>query len=282
IDDRFKNGVHDGEGKTTNSLFANHLNVTIDNGRIVNIEITEWTSSPESKKAIIDSKFLDKIVESNSLAVKPVKGFENECESVIRAIIQALEKRALKDGTKTDIDVQPLKDAIARSEDLLNKFRISKNGKEDIYGKKIENGEKWVLKKDYDDFKEAINAARKVSDDTGLTIDKRNKARTLLYIAEKNFLSLIKISGEDEDDTIDDKDDVEVDELKNMIFISKKALYNARKNNVILNKEKKQNHIRNIKKAEELLKENKVSKDDIKKIMETIELAIDYFNNGGR
>ncbi|MDY5435113.1 S8 family serine peptidase [Peptostreptococcus porci] len=284
IDDRFKNGVHDGEGKTINSLFANHLNVTIDNGRIVNIEITEWTSSPESKKAIIDSKFLDKIVESNSLAVKPVKGFENECESVIRAIIQALEKRALKEGTKTDIDVQPLKDAISKSEELLNKFKISKNGKEDIYGKRIEKGEKWVLKKDYDDFKEAINAAKKVSDDSGLTIDKRNKARTLLYIAEKNFLSLLKVSGDDDDEIIDDKnnDDIEINELKNKIFISKKALYNARKNNVILNKDKKQEHIRNIKKVEEFLKESKVSKADMKKFMETIELAINYFNNGGR
>lgn len=195
IDGKYKDGRYEGEGRGRN-LLASHVVVEIRDGRILNIELGEWNESMGAKEAILKDGFLTRIIENNALDVNMTKGYERECEAILKAITQAVEK-GLKDGEKLNTDKGPLRDLIDKANDVLTSYQVSKDGKD------VAEGRKWTTKREHDDLQNAIKEAKQALDKEELTIDMMNKAITLLTIAMKNFEAGLKTGSIDiEEDVV--------------------------------------------------------------------------------
>lgn len=183
--EKFKNGTFEGEGRGY-EIVASHIQVTIKDGKITEIKITDWNESEDSKTVIQNDGYLNRIIKENALDVAYTKGYEKQCEGIVNAIIQALGK-ALKEKESLSPDLALLMEKVESAKDNLQKYKPSSDGKKLDDGILIVSDTKWAEKDSYIDLQKALADTEKRIKDGIKTIDARNKAVTLLEIALRNF-----------------------------------------------------------------------------------------------
>lgn len=183
IDTTYPNGTYEGEGRADGVGFlANHVIIKIADGKLIDIQVSEWHHDAKILKAIEEDGFIRRILDSNRLDVKRTKGYESYCKSIVKAIGQALEK-SLRPGTEVTIDKIRLKEQIDLAKETLQTYPISENGRD------VASGTKWTTRAAYDVLKRAIDMAEIEYARKDLTTDLRDRAITLLNTEVRNFIS---------------------------------------------------------------------------------------------
>lgn len=195
--DRFKDGEYEGEGRGRHWL-ASHVIITIKEGKLADIKITDWNESQEALKALIDDGYINRLLGANALDVVYTKRYEKECVAIVNAIMQALEK-AVKEGVELKPDLTLLKEKIESAKKLLKAYPTSTDGKKLSDGSLIKAETKWVENKAVLDLNKEIENANKALENKFITPDMRNKQITLLEIALRNFNQSIKTGPTEED-----------------------------------------------------------------------------------
>lgn len=203
--DRFRDGEYEGEGRGKHWV-ASHVIITIREGKLADIKVSDWNESQDALKALIDDGYINRIIEANALDVAYTKRYEKECIAIVNAIMQALEK-AVKEGVTLNPDLTLLTEKIEFAKKSLKTYPTSIDGKKLSDGSLIKADTKWVEPKAAIDLKKEIDNANKALENKFLTPDMRNKQVTLLEIAIRNFEQSIKtgpIKAVDSEETIND------------------------------------------------------------------------------